>query len=115
MKENAEIMLCAWGLWQRSHQNLGIPSISIIGRCMLEGAGASHTTVAAELSMGHAIELTEQCVLTMPKKIQRAVKHRYIGDEPDSVAAGKLKVTLREYEGRINQAVHILVNYISEY
>ena len=115
MRLDAELMLAQWGAWNRGNQSLSLPSVSIIGRCMLEGAGASHSTVATEPHMSRAVELTERCVLVMPKQLQRVVKHRYIGDEPDQVAAKKLRIGVGEYESRVNQAVHFLVNYLTEY
>lgn len=115
MRLDAELMLAQWGAWNRGNQPLDLPSLSIIGRCMLEGAGASHSTVAGEPHMAKAVEITEHCVLGMPKHLQRVCKHRYIGDEPDALAAKKLRITVNEYQSRINQAVHILVNYLIEY
>lgn len=115
MKETAEVMLINWGNWHRGGGYLSSPRISIIGRCILEGAGASHSTVLTEPHMSQSVEITEQCVLQMPKTLQRVCKHRYIGNEPDQLAAKKLKCTIREYEQRINHAVEILANYLTEY
>jgi len=114
VKADAEILLQAWGAWNRGHPSLHISGMSIIAQLMLEGAGASHSTVRGEPAMSKIIEITERCVLTMPKTLQRPVKHRYIGQEPDTIAAKKLRLTLREYEERINTAIHFLENYLVE-
>ena len=111
---DAELCLYAWGRWQRGHGTLDISSVSIIGRLMIEGCGASHATIAVLPTMSRSVELTEQCVLTMPKPIQRAVKHRYIGEESDEVASRKLRCTVDQFGQRINQAVGILSNYLTE-
>ena len=115
MRLDAELMLAQWGAWNRGNQSLDLPSLSIIGRCMLEGAGASHSTVATEPHMSRAVEITERCVLAMPARLRQVCKYRYIGDEPDLQASRKLRIGLGEYESRVNQAVHFLVNYLTEY
>ena len=111
----AETMFIAWGRWQRGDpNNLKISTLSIIGRCILEGAGASHSTVAGEPHMPKTVEIVEGCVLQMDKNLQRLCKHRYIGDEPTHVTMKKLRCTESEYDQRVNQAVQNLVNYLTE-
>lgn len=111
--ETAEVMLYQWGAWVRGNDNLGFSSLSVIGRCIDEGPGASHSTVQGEPHMSVSVEVTEQAILEMPKVLQRVCKHRYIGLEPDMLAAKKLKLTLDIYQTRINQAVHALTNFIT--
>ena len=106
-------MLISWGKYMRGH-NPAWPKLSVIGRVMKEGPAAGHATVVTEPHMPWQVEITERCVLDMPKKLQRVCKHRFIGNEPDFKARKKLRLTQREYEEGINQAVGILVNYLVE-
>ena len=112
--QQAEIFLIAWGAWNRGNSSLDISGMSIIGRCIDEGAGASHSTVSTEAHMSRVVELTERCVLEMEKPLQRVVKRRYIGQEFDEMAARKMHLTLDVYQTRINQAVHFLADYLIE-
>lgn len=118
MKEDgiAEAMLLAWGLWNRGGKGQGkLPSVSILGRLIIEGAGASHSTVVTEPYMSPTVELVERFVLMkLSKQLRRIAKRRFIGDEPDTSAARKEKLTLREYEEKVNQVVHALTNYLIE-
>ena len=114
MIAEAETMLLHWGQWQRGHSHLGYGSLSVIGRCMAEGAGASHSTVKTEPHMPPSVEIVELYCLTLGKPLLRAVKHRFIGLEPDEIAARKLHVTVDIYQTRINQAIHNLVDYLVE-
>ena len=111
---SAEVMLMSWGQWQRGHPSLGFPRLSVLGRVILEGPGASHATVLGEAHMPWQVEITERCVLEMPKTIQRVCKHRFIGDEPDHVVMKKLRLTQGELEQRIVQACNILSDYLVE-
>jgi hypothetical protein len=110
----AEVMFIAWGEWSRGGGS-GNPSVSVIGRCIIEGPGASHSTVSTGPQMPKVVEIVEACCLTMPKPLLKAVKHRYIGNEPDAVAAKKLHISLDIYQSRINQAAHYLTNYLTIY
>ena len=108
---DAEIMLYSWGAWNRGYQTLDIASISPIGRCIIEGAGASHSTVKTEPHMPRRVELVERCLLEQPKAILRVCKYRYIGQEPDQQAAEKLKLSLDVYETRVNQAILVVAEF----
>ena len=112
--QQAEICLLAWGAWNRGNSSLGISGTSIIGRCIEEGAGASHSTLSTEAHMSRVVELTERCVLEMEKPLQRVCKYRYIGEELDEQAAKKLNLSVDIYQTRINQAVHFLADYLIE-
>jgi len=113
--EQAEVMLLRWGQWQRGNSLPGESGINILYRCQKEGAGAAHSTVTTEPHMPRIVEIVEACCLTMPKPMLRAVKHRYIGNEPDGWAAKKMRVTVDVYQSRINQAVHFLDDFVTVY
>jgi hypothetical protein len=111
----AESLLIAWGAWVRGHSSLGYPKLNIIGRVILEGPGASHSTVAGEPHMPASIEIVERAILEVfPKKVRKVCMHRYVGNEADHTARKKLKLTQGEYEQRINQACHILADFMIE-
>ncbi len=109
---DAEIMLYSWGAYMRGNQHLAISSINTIGRCMVEGAGASHSTVQGEAHMPVRVELVERCLLKQPKTIVRVCKHRYIGLTPDSIAARKLHMSLDVYETRVNQVILVVAEFV---
>ncbi len=109
---DAEIMLYSWGAYMRGNQHLAISSISPIGRCMVEGAGASHSTVQGEAHMPVRVELVERCLLEQPGTIVRVCKHRYIGGEPDVIAAKKLRISLDIYESIVDQAVRNVAEFV---
>jgi len=110
--ETAEVMLLAWGEWNRGHSGLGTPRLSVIGRCIIEGPGASHSTVQGEPHMPRAVEIVESCMLDISKPLLRAAEHRYIGQEADTTAARKLRVSVDIYQSRINQVVHYLSDFL---
>lgn len=108
----AEIMLLAWGQWNRGHQELGIASISPIGRCMVEGAGASHSTVRGEAHMPRRVELVERCMLEQPKRLVRVMKHYFIGLEPAPIACPKLRMSADVYETMVNQGILAVAEFV---
>jgi len=108
----AEILLLAWGQWQRGHQTLGYTGRNVIGRIIDEGCGASHSTTTQEPHMSRAVEIAERCILEMGKPLQRVCKHKYIGQEIDFVAAKKLRITLEIYQTRVNQAILVVAEYV---
>ena len=102
-----------WGQWNRgSNQHLGFARINIIGRMIIEGTGASHSAVGSGPPMSATVAVTEYCVLQMAKPLQRVCKHKFIGEEPDPMAAGKLRVTTEVYEARVNQALAALAEFV---
>jgi len=110
---SAEVKFIQWGEWVRGNESSSLKT-NIIGRCMDEGAGASHSTVPGEAHMSQTVEVVERCVLVMPKVIRRVCMHRYVGQEPDYKTIKKLRCGQRTYENRINQAIHILIDFITE-
>ena len=113
----AEVMLLAWGSWQRGNEHNGYSTINILGRIIDEGCGASHSTTTREPHMSASVEIAEYCILHMTKPLQRVCKHKFIGLEPDIVAAKKLRTTLDIYQTRVNQAILVVAEYVktSEY
>ena len=110
---SAEVMFLQWGQWVRGNESNGLTT-NIIGRCIDEGPGASHSTVQGESHMSETVETVERCVLVMPKVIRRVCMHRFVGNEPDYLAIKKLKCGQRTYENRINAAIHFLIDFITE-
>ena len=113
--EAAEAMLMQWGRWNAGNVGPRETKVNILGRCIDEGPGASHSTVLGEPHMPRSVEIVEACCLQMPKPMLRACKHRYIGNEADEWAARKLKVSVDIYQSRINQAVHFLADFVAVY
>ncbi len=111
MKQDAEIMLTAWGLWQRGGKG---GESNILWRCMKEGAGASHVTVAGLPHMSPIVETVEHYLLTQPSTIRYAVDHRYIYGSPDDYAAKKLKCSPDTYRARLDIAASGLENFLIE-
>lgn len=114
MINEAEVLLIAWANYVRGGQGSGIGHDSIISRLMEEGVGASHTTTKAMPTMPTSVEIVEQAVLKMPKALQRPVKHKYLGQESDRIAAHKLKITTREFQARINNALIFVSRFLVE-
>jgi len=108
---NAEIMLTAWGRWQQGGQG---GDINIIGRCMDEGAGASHITVSGLPHMSPMVEVVEHFLLTQSTPIRYAVDHRYIYQSPDDYAAKKLRISPDTYRARVDYAANELERYMVE-
>lgn len=114
MSVNTEIYFTAWGAWHRGHSDLLLSKLNIIGRCMIEGAGASHSTVKGLPHMPFIVEVTERCVLTLPKHAQRAVKHYYIGEESIRNASKKMKCSRRSFENKLDFAHRELSDFLVE-
>ena len=112
----AESLLISWGSYMRgNHNGLLVPAENVLHRIHREGAGASHSTARIEPYMPWYVEIVERCVLVkFPKSVRRVCKHTYIGGEPPAVIQRKLKLTRAEYDQRINQACHILADYLIE-
>ncbi len=104
---DAEIMLMCWGQYMRgNHESLAISGISIIGRCIDEGAGASQSTARVEPHMPRRVELVERCLLEQPKTLVRVCKHKFIGHEANIIIAKKLRISEDICDTIINQAIH---------
>ena len=112
--EQAEVMLLAWGEYMRGGSNNG-SGVSILGRIIDEGPSASHSTITGLPHMPKIVEIVECCMLEIPKPMLRACKYRFIGLEPDEIAAKKQRVSLDIYQSRINQAVHFVSDYVAVY
>jgi len=93
---------------------LGYQARRLSGVALKKGLAQAIARLSTEAHMSRVVELTEHCVLTMSKPLQRVVKHRYIGQEFDEMAARKMHLTLDVYQTRINQAVHFLADYLIE-
>ena len=110
----AEVLLSAWGCWNRGNASLDYPRLSVIGRVIEQGPGASHTTIPGEPDMSPAVQLVERFILTLKPPFRYAINHRYIYNSPDNYAAKRLHCSPDIYRNRLDSAAELLEKYLVE-
>ena len=77
-KDEADKLLDQWGEWSRGDFQNGHAKTNIIGRIMVEGAGASHDSEYQGIIMPESVEKCEKAITLMNLKMKRVTKCRYL-------------------------------------
>ena len=110
--KDAETLLRLWGRWSRDNPGLLISSVSVIGRCMQEGAGASHVRAKDVITMPTLVELTEAIVLEMSDDLRDAIVLKFVRKMYARDACKLVHCGTSEYYNRVNLGVMFTTGWL---
>ena len=93
-----------WGIYIRNDKKLGRSSISIIGRMMEEGPGASQATSLIISDEPEGVATIQYIYLDMPDELKSVLRVRYIENRRHEIARRVLNISMRSYRETISQA-----------
>ena len=93
-----------WGVYIRNDKKLDRSSISIIGRMIDEGPGASQATSLILTDEPEGVSTIQLIYRGMPSELQDVLRVRYIENRRHEIARRVLNISMRSYRETISQA-----------
>lgn len=127
-EEEAKSRLFDWGDWVRKHGDIGWSSENIIAKMMRDSEGAGHVTGGSyEIFMPEPVQEVEDAVLMMliyfkegkngtdkARKIEKAIKVKYIAQPPDIEGHKQCKCSYPEYRNRVKMGTLYVAGRLSK-
>ena len=93
-----------WGIYIRNDKKLGGSSISIIGRMMEEGPGASQATSLIVGDVPEGVETIQYIYLDMPEELKDVLRVKYIENKNNNIGRRLLHISMTLFRERLCQA-----------
>ena len=97
----ADKLLDRWGEWSRSNIGNGYSATNIIGRIMVEGAGASHDGEYQGIVRPEDIAICEKAITRMNRPMKRTTKCKYLWGLTIKDGSDRMKCSESTYRRRI--------------